>query len=84
MDFVGQKNWFFIFSLLIIVPGIVFLIISPGLKPGIDFTGGSATTIEFSEIVEQDNLREELAKLDHPDAIIQKVGDNTYLVRTKL
>ena len=84
MDFVGQKNWFFIFSLLIIVPGIVFLIISPGLKPGIDFTGGSATTIEFSEIVEQDNLREELAKLDHPDAIIQKLGDNTYFVRTKL
>ena len=83
MDFVGKKNWFFILSLLIIAPGIVFLIIAPGLKPGIDFTGGSATTIEFSERVEQDDLRRELARLDHPDAIVQKLGDNTYFVRTK-
>ena len=83
MDFVGKKNWFFILSMLVIGPGIVFLIIAPGLKPGIDFTGGSATTIEFSEGVEQDDLRRELARLDHPDAIVQKLGENTYFVRTK-
>ena len=47
MDFVGKRNWFFLISLLVIAPGIVFLLIAPGLRPGIDFTGGSTTAIEF-------------------------------------
>ena len=49
MDFAGKRIWFFIFSFLVIVPGIVFLAIAPGLKTGIDFTGGSSMTIGFSE-----------------------------------
>ena len=48
LDYVGKRYLFFLLSALVIVPGIVFLIISPGLKPGIDFTGGSSIMLEFS------------------------------------
>ena len=83
MDFVGKRYWFFLVSLLVIAPGVVFLIIGPGLDTGIDFTGGSSTTLEFSERVEQDRLRLELADMGHADATVQRMGDTTFFVRTK-
>jgi|TARA_Y100000310_G_scaffold255617_1_gene263123 preprotein translocase subunit SecF len=83
VDFVGKRGWFFVTSLLVIAPGIVFLIIAPGLKPGIDFTGGSAVTLEFQDDVTQTPLREELADLGYPDATIQKLESNTFFIRTK-
>ena len=39
-DVVGKRWIWFIISLVLIVPGLVFLSLG-GLKPGIDFTGGS-------------------------------------------
>ncbi len=83
MDFVGKRHWLFLFSLLVIAPGILFLVIAPGLNLGIDFTGGSSTTLELSDRVGQDRLRLELSKLGHHNATVQKMGDKTFFVRTK-
>ena len=83
MDFVGKRVWFFLVSLLVVAPGIVFLIIAPGLRPGIDFTGGSTLTIQFDDPVEQDALRARLADLGHPDATVQKLEVDTFFLRTK-
>ena len=78
MDFVAKRYWFFILSLLVIAPGIVFLIIAPGLNPGLDFTGGSSMTLEFSGAVEQEDLRLELTRNDQPDATVQKFEDKMW------
>ena len=83
MNFVGLRGWFFIFSALVILPGIVFLIIAPGLRQGIDFTGGSTLTLEFSDPVNQTDLRAELANLGHSDATVQQLEDNVFFIRTK-
>lgn len=83
MDFVGKRNWFFLFSFLIILPGVVFLIINPGLRLGIDFTGGSTMTIKFSNPVTQDVLRTELTRVGEVDATVQSFGDDTYFIRTR-
>ena len=83
MNFVGLRGWFFIFSALVILPGIVFLIIAPGLRQGIDFTGGSTLTLEFSDPVNQTDLRAELATLGHSDATVQQLEDNIFFIRTK-
>ncbi len=69
--------------MLVIFPGIVFLIIAPGLKPGIDFTGGSAVTLAFQDEVTQGPLRDELAELGYADATVQQLEENTYFIRTK-
>ena len=82
MDFVGKRRWFFLVSLLIISPGIVFLIIAPGLKPGIDFTGGSSMIVNFAGNVDQEDLRLELADLGHADARVQTLDDD-FLIHTK-
>jgi len=83
LNFVGLRGWFFIFSALVILPGIVFLIIAPGLRQGIDFTGGSTLTLEFSDPVNQTDLRAELANLGHSDATVQQLEDNVFFIRTK-
>ena len=83
MDFVGKRIWFFLLSTIILLPGVVFLIIAPGLKPGIDFTGGSTVMFEVTDEVTQDALRGVMADLGHPDAVIQKMDDKTFFIRTK-
>ena len=83
MDFAGKRLWFFLVSLAVILPGIVFLIIAPGLKPGIDFTGGSTVILEFSATVNQQDVRSALADLDRNEATVQNLGDDTFFIRTK-
>ncbi len=83
MDFVGKRIWFFLLSTVILLPGVVFLIIAPGLKPGLDFTGGSTVMFEVTDSVTQETLRGIMTGLGHPDAVIQKMDDKTFFIRTK-
>ena len=85
MDFAGKRIWFFIFSFLVIVPGVVFLAIAPGLKAGIDFTGGSSMTLGFSESsnVKQSQIRDILIDQGYPETTVQNLGDSNFFVRTK-
>lgn len=83
MDIVGKRGWLFLVSGILLVPGLIFLIIAPGLRPGIDFTGGSTITIEFVDPVGQQELRNALADLEVDDATVQDFGGNVYFVRTK-
>jgi preprotein translocase subunit SecF len=82
IDFVGKRSWFFFISALILIASITFLAIF-GLKPGIDFSGGTSLTLEFSAPVEQNQLRQEMAKLGYSEATIQKTGSNSFLVHIR-
>lgn len=46
IDILSKRYYYFIFSLLVIVPGLIFLAID-GLPLSIDFTGGSLFEIKF-------------------------------------
>jgi len=54
-DIVGKRNWFFAFSLLITIPGLIFILLTPltgskeGLKFTIDYTGGTRWVIRFAD-----------------------------------
>ena len=54
-DVIGKRNWFFAFSLLITIPGLIFILLGPvtggkvGLQFAIDFTGGTVWTIRFED-----------------------------------
>ena len=80
-------------SLLVILPGIVFLILAPGLNPGIDFTGGSSLTMQFPESsgANQKAIREKLQAIGYPESTVQNLGISTidekryalFFLRTK-
>ena len=93
MNFSERRPWFFLMSLLVILPGIVFLILAPGLNPGIDFTGGSSLTIQFPEGsgANQKAIREKLQAIGYPESTVQNLGISTidekryalFFLRTK-
>ena len=83
IDLVGNRGWFYVFSILILLPGVVSLLIPPRLRPGIDFTSGSTFTVKFEQPVTKDQLHSAMADLKHPEARVQGTGQNEYLVRTK-
>ena len=83
LDLVGRRHWFYLFSLLILLPGAISLIIPPALKAGIDFSGGTEFTVRFEQPVTKDELNGALADLDHSEARVQGTGASEFLVRTK-
>lgn len=52
MNIVGKRNWYFSFSLLIIIPGIISLLLW-GLTLSIDFTGGTEITLTYPNPINQ-------------------------------
>jgi preprotein translocase SecF subunit len=54
-DIIGKRNWFFAFSLLVTIPGLIFILLTPltgskeGLKFTIDYTGGTRWVIRFAD-----------------------------------
>src|SRR3984957_11696783 len=52
MNIVGKRNWYFTFSLLIIIPGVISLFLW-GLNLSIDFTGGSEMTFTYPQKVNE-------------------------------
>jgi preprotein translocase subunit SecF len=82
-DFVGRRKWYYLLSFLVLLPGIISLLIPPSLKPGIEFTGGTTFTVRFKQEVDQEQLRSGLSDLGHPEAVVQRTGENRFLVRTR-
>src|ERR1700716_619363 len=68
------KLVFFVFSTLVILPGLFYLVTS-GLKLGIDFTGGALLEYSFFKPVNQNDLSQ--------FGLITPEGNNTYIIRTK-
>lgn len=81
-DFVKYRLWFYLVSFLLILPGVISLVLPGGLRPGIDFTSGTIMTLRFGQTVDQPQLREAFSALGHPEAIVQRADDGTFVVRT--
>lgn len=52
-----------------------------GLKPGVDFSSGTAMTLQFEPEVELSQLRQELADLGYDRAIVQPAGKGEFFIR---
>ena len=89
LDIVGKRGWYFLFSALIIIPGILSMLLPPGwvtlesgLRPGIDFSSGAVFNVTFIDDVDQQDIQERMETLGHPEALVQRVGANNYFIRT--
>ena len=87
-DIIGKKRWFFLVSLLVTIPGLIFILLTPitngaeGLKFSIDYTGGTEWSIKFKdENVTAEQLRAELVALGQDDATVTRTGQGFLDVR---
>ncbi len=82
ISFMSRKLIYAVISGMVIIPGIISLFIW-GLKPSIDFTGGSLWEVKFNKQVSQVNFDTLLSneKIEHQAS--QNSDENQLLVRTK-
>lgn len=79
-----RKTWFAI-SAALLIPCILALVIH-GLNFGIDFTGGTAWEIQYTEAVDTEKIVSVLADNGLPNARVQQIGESDkhqYLIRTE-
>ena len=77
-DIVGKRRWYFLFSALITIPGLIFIALG-GLKPSIDFTGGTVWQVRFADDPTPDAVQAALLELGHAEATVRAVDDSGYL-----
>ncbi|MFC2022305.1 protein translocase subunit SecF [Chloroflexota bacterium] len=79
-NIIGKRFWFFLISGVVILVGIISLV-TFGLKAGIEFSSGSLMTVSFEQEVDQGELKKELASLGYANVIIQRAGEDEFLIR---
>lgn len=95
MDIIKRRYFFFLISLLIIIPGVIFMALhwsrtgEGPLKLGIDFKGGALLEVDFPAgripAGEISDLYSQFSTPDQPISgpIIQPLGENAYAIRSK-
>lgn len=90
MNIIKNRYMYFLISLLVIIPGIIFLILNwinlkTPLPLAIDFTGGSLLEVQFSGALPSvDEVRSVFLQLAPESApTVQLLGEDAYAIRSK-
>ena len=81
-DLVGRRRWYYILSAVFIVPGLLFILLG-GLRPSIDFTGGTEWEVRHARTPTADEMRDALVELGYADATVNELEDGYLRVRTR-
>src|SRR5512146_3058186 len=83
-DIIGKRYYFFLISLIVIIPGVIALILW-GLPLAIDFTGGSVLEVSFApgKAPQPSQIITLYAKMGYPDIQAQSSGADGIIVRSK-
>ncbi len=79
-DIVGKRRWYYLFSALLTIPGLIFIALG-GLKPSIDFTGGTVWQVRFLDDPAADEVHAALVELGHPEATVEAVDGGFLEIR---
>lgn len=84
LNIIGKKNWYFLISLLIIIPGIISMSLW-GLRLSIDFTGGSRMILLFDKTINQQtqNIVNDTFKQEKIEIVTVQPSDKRLIIRTK-
>jgi preprotein translocase subunit SecF len=84
-DFLGKKWPFIIASLVLTAAGLVSLVMKGGPRYGIDFKGGTVTTVRFRNSVSEDQIRTALSSKIPGEIVVQRdTATNDVLIATEL
>jgi len=84
MQFIEKRKWFYIFSLFIIIPGIISMFWQ-GFNLGIDFKGGSMLRYRMDASIEAGAVSQTIENIQiTTDISVQKSGDEFYIRTAEL
>jgi preprotein translocase subunit SecF len=81
-DVVGKRNLWFAISALLTIPGLLFIFLG-GLKPSIDFTGGTEWEVRHGDEPSAAEMTATLTELGYPDALVTQLSDGFLRIRTE-
>jgi len=81
-DIVGRRGWWYLVSTVLLAPGIVALL-TGGLKPGIDFTGGSLLQVRVAAETTQEDVTSAVQGAGFPEVVVQMAGESDALLRVR-
>ena len=81
-DLVGKRKLWFAISTLLTVPGLVFILIG-GLKPSIDFTGGTEWEVRYANEPTAIEMTDALTELGYTDVLVSALDDGFLRIRTE-
>ena len=83
MNFLKYHKFYFAFSGILILASISCLVIF-GLKPGIDFTGGSILEVEYKDgRPSAEEIKKDLTEIKLGEVVVQPLGEKGMLLRLK-
>lgn len=83
INFIGKRNINFVISGVLFLVAVFFLV-TYGLKPGMDFTGGSLMEVSFTEALpEVSQVREVVQSMDLGTPVVQTTDNNGIIIKTK-
>jgi preprotein translocase subunit SecF len=80
-DIVGKRNLWFAISALLTIPGLIFIFLG-GLRPSIDFTGGTEWEVRYAEEPTAAEMTDALAELGYDEAVVTPLPDGYLRIRT--
>ena len=85
INFVGRRKLALIFSLLLILIGLVSLVAKGGPKYGIDFSGGTLIQVKFAEATNAVEIKKALQGMEMKGLLVQKLeeGSHEFLLRAQ-
>ncbi|MGH2402462.1 MAG: protein translocase subunit SecF [Candidatus Limnocylindria bacterium] len=81
-DIVGKRNLWFIISAILTIPGLIFIVLG-GLRPSIDFTGGTEWEVRYADAPSAAEMTATLAELGHEDALVTSLAEGFLRIRTE-
>jgi preprotein translocase subunit SecF len=88
-DIIGKRRWFFAISLILTIPGLIFILLGPitggkaGLQFAIDFTGGTVWAIRFEDGDVSAQQVQDVFAANGVETHVTKSGDGFVEIRTK-
>jgi len=80
-DIIGQRKWFYLVSLLVLLPGVVSLAVFR-LRLGIDFTGGSIYEVRLATVPSTQAVKEVYLSTGLGEPIVQLTDDQSVIIRS--
>ena len=81
-DIVGKRNLWFAVSAILTIPGLLFIFLG-GLKPSIDFTGGTEWEVRHAQEPTVDQMTDALAELGYDEVVVTGLPDDFLRIRTE-
>src|SRR5918998_6027876 len=81
-DIVGKRNLWFAISALLTIPGLIFIFLG-GLRPSIDFTGGTEWEVRYADEPTAAQVEAFLADAGYDEVTITTLPDGFLRIRTE-